>query len=110
MCWIGDIGHNRCWINHCIYGGIAVTSKTLFERKTPSEKLWLLAGELLRDQGIEDVTSHHLATLFGQAITCVAIYNTVDPLDPRSLEPVVEQAIDAALDSHEYFLEKVAEF
>ena len=87
-----------------------MTSETFLERKTPSEKLWLLAGELLRDQGIEDVTSHHLATLFGQALTCVAIYDTVDPLDPRSLEPVVERAIDAALNAHEYFLEKVAEF
>lgn len=87
-----------------------MTNEALFERKTPSEKLWLLAGELLRDQGIEDVTSQHLATLFGQALTCVAIYNTVDPLDPRSLEPVVENAVDAALSAHEYFLEKVAEF
>ena len=87
-----------------------MTTETYFEEKKPSEKLWLLAGELLRDQGIEDVTSHHLATLFGQALTCVAIYNTVDPLDPRSLEPVVERAVESALDAHGYFLEKVAEF
>ena len=82
----------------------------LLDEKTPSEKLWLLAGELLRDEGIEDVNAQHLATLMGQALTCVAIYSTVDPLDSRTINHVMSRAEDAALDAHGYFMDQVNNF
>ena len=78
--------------------------------RTPSEKLWLLAGELLRDEGIEDVNAMHLATLMGQALTCTAIYSTIDPLDSRTMEHVMECAVEAALNAHDHFLEQVRDF
>jgi len=81
--------------------------KLPLEEKTPSEKLWLLAGELLRDEGIEDVNAQHLAALMGQALTCVAVYSTIDPLDSRTIEHVMSRAVDAALDSHEHFMDQV---
>ena len=85
-----------------------MTLKNLhIEEKTPSEKLWLLAGELLRDEGIEDVNAEHVATLMGQALTCTAIYSTIDPLDARTIEHVVERAVEAALNAHGHFLEQV---
>ena len=84
--------------------------KLPLDEKTSSEKLWLLAGELLRDEGIEDVTAQHLATLMGQAITCVAIYSTVDPLDSRTIEHVTNRAVDAALDAHEHFMDQVKNY
>ncbi len=79
------------------------------EEGTSSEKLWLLAGELLRDEGIEDVNASHLATLIGQVLACVAIYSTIDPLDPRTIRHVVELGIDSALNTHENFLAQVNE-
>ena len=75
--------------------------------RTPSEKLWLLAGELLRDEGIEDVSAQHLAALMGQALTCVAVYSTIDPLDPRTIHHVMSCAETAALDAHEQFKDQV---
>lgn len=88
-----------------------MTLKNLhLEEKTPSEKLWLLAGELLRDEGIEDVSAGHVATLMGQALTCTAIYSTIDPLDSRTIEHVVERAVEAALNAHGHFLEQVRDF
>ena len=80
------------------------------DEKPPSEKLWLLAGELLRDEGIEDVNAQHLATLMGQALTCVAVYSTIDPLDSRTMEHVMSRAVDAALDAHEHFMDQVRDF
>ena len=68
-------------------------------------KLWLLAGELLRDDGIEDVNAHHLATLLGQALTWVAIHDTIDPLDQRTILQVISRAEDAALDRYDKFME-----
>lgn len=70
-------------------------------------KLWLLAGELLRDDGIEDVNAHHLATLLGQALTWVAIHDTIDPLDQRTILQVISRAEDAALDRYDKFMEQV---
>jgi hypothetical protein len=46
----------------------------------------------------------------GQAITCVAIYSTVDPLDSRTIEHVTNRAVDAALDAHEHFMDQVNNF
>jgi hypothetical protein len=77
------------------------------DEKTPSEKLWLLAGELLRDEGVEDVNAQHLATLIGQTLTCVAVYSAIDPLDSRTIQHVMARAEDAALDAHEYFMDQV---
>lgn len=82
----------------------------ILHEKTPSEKLWLLAGELLRDEGVEDVNAQHLATLIGQALTCVSIYSTVDPLDTRTMEHVVSCAVEAALDAHDHFMDQVRNF
>lgn len=91
-----------------LYVGAIVISQTQpLEEKTPSEKLWLLAGELLRDEGIEDVNSKQLATLMGQALTCVAVYSTVDPLDPRTIHHVMSCAEDAARDAHLHFMDQV---
>ena len=88
-----------------------MTAQTLpLEERTSSEKLWLLAGELLRDEGIKDANANHLATLVGQVLACVAIYSTVDPLDPRTIEHVVERAVDSALNAHNHFLAQVNEF
>jgi hypothetical protein len=84
--------------------------KLPLDEKTPSEKLWLLAGELLRDEGIEDVNAQHLATLMGQALTCVAVYSTIDPLDSRTIQHVMSSAEDAALDAHEHFMDQVKGF
>ena len=84
--------------------------ENLLHDKTPSEKLWLLAGELLRDEGIEDVQANDLATLLGQALTCVAIYSTVDPLDKRTIEHVMTRAVEAALDAHDTFMDHVRDF
>ena len=84
--------------------------KLHLDEKTPSEKLWLLAGELLRDEGVEDVDAHHLATLMGQALTCVAVYSTIDPLDSRTIEHAISRAVDAALDAHEHFMDQVKDF
>jgi len=84
--------------------------KLPLDERTPSEKLWLLAGELLRDEGIEDVNAQHLATLMGQALTCVAIYNTIDPLDSRSINHVMSRAEDAALNAHGHFMDQVKNF
>lgn len=85
-------------------------AELLFDDKTPSEKLWLLAGELLRDEGIEDVQANDLATLLGQALTCVAIYSTIDPLDIGTIEHVIARAFDAALDAHDTFMDQVRDF
>ena len=84
--------------------------KLPLDEKTPGEKLWLLAGELLRDEGIEDVNAQHLATLMGQALTCVAIYSTIDPLDSRTIHHVMSRAEDAALDAHKHFIDWVEDF
>ena len=84
--------------------------KLVLEERTPSEKLWLLAGELLRDEGIEDVNAQHLATLMGQALTCISIYSTVDPLDKRTIEHVMSCAVEAALDAHDHFMDQVRNF
>jgi hypothetical protein len=70
-------------------------------------KLWLLAGELLRDDGIEDVNAHHLATLLGQALTWVAVHDTIDPLDKRTIQYVISRAEDAANDGYNRFMEQV---
>ena len=77
------------------------------DEKTSSEKLWLLAGELLRDEGIEDVNAQHLAALMGQALTCVAVYSAIDPLDSRTIHHVISHAEAAALDAHEHFTDQV---
>ena len=84
--------------------------KIAIDEKTPSEKLWLLAGELLRDEGIEDVTAHHLLVLMGQVLSCIAVYSTVDPLDPRTIKYVVERAVGEALAAHDHFLAQIDEF
>lgn len=80
------------------------------EERTPSEKLWLLAGELLRDEGFEEVTARQLATLMGQALSCVAVYSTIDPLDSRAIKQVMVCAEDAALGAHEHFMDQVKNF
>ena len=77
------------------------------EEHTPGEKLWLLAGELLRDEGIEDVTAQHLATVIGQALTCVGVYSAIDPLDPRTMDHVISRAVNAALDAHAHFIDQI---
>ena len=85
-----------------------MTSRNLtLKERTPSEKLWLLAGELLQDEGIEEVSAQQLASLMGQALTCVAIYSTIDPLDSRTIHQVMHYAETAALDAHEYFMDQV---
>ena len=71
---------------------------------------YLVASVLLCDEGIEDVNAQHLATLMGQAITCVAVYSTVDPLDSRTIDHVVSRVVDAALDAHEHFMDQVNNF
>ncbi len=81
-----------------------------FDEITASEKLWLLAGELLRDEGVETVNAQHLASLLGQALTCAAVYSTIDPLDGRTLDHVISSAVDAALDAHEDFMKQVKVF
>ena len=81
--------------------------KLPLDEKTSSEKLWLLAGELLRNEGIEDVNAQDLATLMGQALTCVAVYSAIDPLDSRAIHHVMRCAEAAALDAHEHFTEQV---
>ena len=86
------------------------TLNLVLEERTPSEKLWLLAGELLRDEGIEDVNAQHLATLIGQALACVSIYSTFDPLDTKSMEHVMSCAVEAALDAHDHFIDQVRNF
>ena len=85
-----------------------MTSRKLsMNERTPSEKLWLLAGELLQDEGIEEVDAQHLAALMGQALTCVAIYSTIDPLDSRTIHQIMRSAETAAFDAHEYFMDQV---
>lgn len=76
------------------------------DEMTPGEKLWLLAGELVRDQGHENVDAHHLASVLGQALACVTAYSTADPLNPRTQMQVMNCAEDAALDAQERFLTK----
>lgn len=73
---------------------------------TPSEKLWLLAGELLRDKGVENVTAHQLATVFGQALACVAIHDTIDPLDRATMAQIVDRAGAVATRLHGQFVEQ----
>jgi hypothetical protein len=72
---------------------------------TASEKLWLLAAELLRDEGVTDVTSHHLATLLGQALACVAIHETIDPLGRRTMIHILDRANGVAMELHSDFVE-----
>jgi hypothetical protein len=70
------------------------------------EKIWLLAGEVLRDEGVETVTSHHLATVLGQALACVAIHETIDPLDRRTMMHILERAGTVATRLHGDFVEQ----
>jgi hypothetical protein len=72
---------------------------------TPSEKLWLLAAELLRDEGATNVTSHHLASLLGQTLACVAIHETVEPLDSRTMKHILDRANAVAMELHGEFIE-----
>lgn len=81
--------------------------KLPLDEKSACEKLWLLAGELLRDEGIEEVRAHHLATLLGQTLTWVAIHDTIDPLDPRTIQHVIDHAEDAAVEAHDRFMDQV---
>ncbi len=79
---------------------------TRIEEFTACEKLWLLAGELLRDGGIEDVRAEHLAGILGQTLACVAIHNAAEPLDQRTVSSLTELVQDAAVEAHEVFLQE----
>ncbi len=82
-----------------------MSSPTLrLDEFTACEKLWLLAGEMLRDGGIEDVRAEHLATILGQTLACVAIHNAVEPLDQRTVVSLGELVQDAAVEAHDVFL------
>ena len=72
---------------------------------TSSEKLWLLAAELLRDEGVTNVTSHHLANLLGQTLACVAIHETIEPLDSRTMKHILDRANAVATELHGEFIE-----
>ncbi len=72
---------------------------------TASEKLWLLAAELLRDEGVTNVTSDHLATLLGQALACVAIHESIEPLDRRTMTHILNRANGVATELHGDFIE-----
>lgn len=72
-----------------------------------AEKIWLLAGELLRDEGVEEVNARHLASLLGQTLACVAIHETINPLDKRVLSHVLDCADAAASETHEFFIDRV---
>jgi hypothetical protein len=79
-------------------------SKFPLDEMSAGEKLWLLAGELLRDAGVNDVNAHHVAKVLGQALACVTVYGTRNPLDPVTHMKVMNCAEDAALEAHEQFL------
>ena len=72
----------------------------------PCEKIWLLAGELLHDQGVRTVTSNELAEVLGQALACVAVHETIDPLNRGTLKHILDRAGTVAMDLHEDFIEK----
>ena len=59
---------------------------------------------------LRNVNAQHLATLIGQALACVFIYSTVDPLDTRSMEHVMSCAAEAALDAYDHFIDQVGNF
>ena len=59
---------------------------------------------------LRNVNAQHLATLIGQALACVSIYSTVDPLDTRPMEHVMSCAVEAALDAHDHFIDQVRNF
>lgn len=73
---------------------------------TPAEKILLLAGELLRDQGVENVTSHHIATLLGQVLACTAVHDGIEPFDRRTLAHFVDRAGTVAAALHQDFIEQ----
>ena len=79
----------------------------LMQELTACEKMWLLAGELLRDEGIEEVTAQHLAELLGQTLSCVAIHDTLCPLDQKSVASVLERATSTASQLHAEFVKEV---
>ena len=76
------------------------------EEFTDCEKLWLLAGEMLRDRGIEDLRAEHLAGILGQTLACVAIHNAIEPVDQRTVLSLTELVQEAAVEAHEAFLQE----
>ena len=68
------------------------------------EKLWLLAEEMYRDNGIEDVNAEHLAVLFGQALALAVIHNSTAPLNRGTLSHVMKRAEGAAQETHDLVL------
>ena len=73
------------------------------------EKLWLLAQEMYRDNGVEDVTADHLAVLFGQALALAVIHNTTAPLDRKTLSHVMKRAGKTANETHDLVLKHLGE-
>ncbi len=76
------------------------------EELTICEKLWLMADELLRDRGVEEVRAEHLAGVLGQTLACVAIHNAIEPLDQRTVLHLADRLQNAAVEAHDIFLEQ----
>ncbi len=79
--------------------------KLRIEEMASCEKLWLLAEEMFRDKGVENVSASQIAGLFGQALACAVIYNSKAPLDRETLHTIMTHAEKAAVDAHGLFLD-----
>lgn len=75
-----------------------------YEQASPPEKLYLLAGELLRDSGCENVQPDDLAALFGCALAFSHLEASSEPDNPKRLVEYLSGAIAHAAAFHKRFV------
>ena len=73
------------------------------------QKLYMLAGELLRDEGKANVSNQDTAFLLGSAIAFMHFENTPDPSMEVEMHELIRDAVDAAMMWHDALVGAVDE-
>ena len=73
------------------------------------QKLYMLAEELIRDEGKTDETNHNAAYLLGSAIAFLHFETSPDPSVDEDMYELIRNAVDAAMFWHDALIGAVNE-